>query len=42
MLDSDTIQRLMYAVLGRRQIRVFEQDIELDTSYAIQRGPLPG
>ena len=36
VLDSDTIQRLMYAVLGSRQIRVFEQEMELDTSYSVE------
>jgi twitching motility protein PilT len=35
VLDSPTIERLVFGVLGDRQIRSFEQDLELDTSYSM-------
>jgi twitching motility protein PilT len=34
-LESDTIKRLVYDVLDQRQIRAFEDELELDTAYAM-------
>jgi twitching motility protein PilT len=34
-LETDTIRRLVYGILTEAQIRNFEEDLELDTAYAI-------
>jgi twitching motility protein PilT len=34
-LDSETIKRLVYGVLDERQVRAFEDELELDTAYAV-------
>ena len=42
IMTADTVQQLLYEVLNERQIKEFEEEMELNTAYNLAgRGHLP-
>src|SRR3954465_7642594 len=36
VMNADTVQKLLYEVLNERQVKEFEEDMELNTAYALE------